>query len=50
MPTRNRKEFAPKRIRGESNLEERTEQMMNAAGVAREVSNQTMNTEMRDKA
>jgi hypothetical protein len=49
MATRNRKEIAPKRIRGEANLDERMEQMMNAEGVAEEISNQTMNSEMRDK-
>ncbi|MEW9670252.1 hypothetical protein [Ammoniphilus sp. 3BR4] len=49
MPTRNRKELAPKRIRGEANLDERMEEMMDAAGVAKEISNQTMNSEMRDK-
>lgn len=49
MATRNRKETAPKQIRGENNLEERIEKMMNAAGVAEEISNQTMNSEMRDK-
>jgi|GEM_PF-5021790 len=49
MPTRNRKETAPKRIRGENNLEERIEEMMDAAGVAEEISNRTMNSETRDK-
>lgn len=49
MPTRNRKEFEPKHIRGENNLEERIEEMMDAAGVAKEMSNRTMNSEMRDK-
>jgi len=49
MPTRNRKELAPKRIKGEADFEERIEDMMDAAGVAREISNHTMNSETRYK-
>jgi hypothetical protein len=44
------KDTSPKRIRGENNLDERIEQMMNAAGVAEDISQANMTTETKNKA